>query len=361
MDPVAIISTNAHKYSETFIHRQIQELSMPVVFYTDGYLPSRISLDRGKSSQPIPKKWWKSTDPISLLKKSLRQHKVTAVLAQYGPSGVAVMDICKSLNIPLIVHFHGYDAFRNDILSSYGKDYPELFKTASKIIAVSDPMKKQLLSLGCPPSKLCTFIYGIDTDLFCPDVTVIKDEKHFVACGRFVAKKAPHLTLNAFAHVLKSHPTATLSFVGDGELLEATKELSKQLNIDKSVHFTGVLTPPELVKVYQLASCFLQHSITTENNDSEGTPLTILEAMATGLPVVATAHGGIPQVVDHNITGFLVPEHDIVQMVSYMNSILEQPTVTAQMGKEGSIKAKRYFTKEIYLENLTKLLENCIG
>ena len=77
--------------------------------------------------------------------------------------------------------------------------------------------------------------------------------------------------------------------------------------------------------------------------------------------MVATAHGGIPQVVDHNITGFLVPEHDIVQMVSYMNSILEQPTVTAQMGKEGSIKAKRYFTKEIYLENLTKLLENCIG
>lgn len=361
MDPIAIISTNAHKYSETFIHRQIQELSMPIVLYTDGYLPARISLDRGQTSQSIPKAWWQSSDATTLLKKSLLKHKVKAILAQYGPSGVAVMEICKDLDIPLIVHFHGYDAFRNDILSSYGNQYAELFKIATAIIAVSDPMETQLKTLGCPSEKLHNFIYGIDTDLFCPDATVAKRTNHFVACGRFVSKKAPLLTLNAFAAVVQSHPSARLTFIGDGELLEETKQLSKKLNISESVYFTGILPPARVAQAYQTACCFLQHSVTTEDNDSEGTPLTILEAMASGLPVIATIHGGIPKVVDHDVTGYLVPENDMEQMISYMKNILDHSEQAAQMGHEGSKKARNHFTKEIYLKKLTKLIENCIG
>lgn len=359
MNTIAIISTNTHKYSETFIHRQIEELPMPVVLYTDGYLPKKISLDRGQSTHLISKKWWQSLTPSSLLKKSLIRHKITAVLAQYGPSGVAVMDICKSLNIPLIVHFHGYDAFRDDILSSYGLHYPRLFKIATKIIAVSDPMKKQLTTLGCPSSKLSTFIYGVDTQLFQPGNESQK-KNHFVACGRFVAKKAPFLTLKAFAHVVKSYPSTTLTFIGDGELLEAAKELSKELNIAQNVHFTGILPPVKVAHTYQTACCFLQHSITTEDNDSEGTPLTILEAMASGLPVIATVHGGIPQVVDHGNTGYLVAENDMEQMVSFMKSILNNPDRAFQMGYLGSKKARSQLTKEIYVEKLTNLIENCI-
>lgn len=361
MKTIAIISTNSYKYSETFIHRQIQELSMPVVLYTDGYLPTQISLDRGQTSQPIPKTWWQASDASTLLKKSFVKHKVKAVLTQYGPSGVAVMKICKDLGIPLIVHFHGYDAFRNDILNSYGKEYLELFRTAAAIIAVSNPMETQLKALGCPSEKLHKLIYGIDTQLFFPNKNVSKSKHHFVACGRFVPKKAPFQTLKAFAQVVQSYPSASLTFIGDGELVAATKELTVALNIAENVHFTGVLSPEAVAKAYQNANCFIQHSVTTEDNDSEGTPLTILEAMSSGLPIVATAHGGIPQVVDHGVTGYLVSENDTEQMASFMKQIMESPDRATQMGIQGRERATKDFTKEQYLKKLTNIIDNCIG
>src|ERR1035437_3290046 len=123
---IAVVSINKNKYSETFIHNQVELLPAKVHLLYGGYLPIFDGKDNSLSDFSFLSRIFKSRnteDKQQLIKgveKYLVKHNIKAVLAQYGPSGVEMMDICSKLNIPLIVHFHGYDAYRNDIMNSYG-------------------------------------------------------------------------------------------------------------------------------------------------------------------------------------------------------------------------------------------------
>ncbi|MDX2362335.1 MAG: glycosyltransferase [Crocinitomicaceae bacterium] len=359
MGRLAIISTNRNQYSETFIQSHIDLLPFQKVVYTNGYLPTDISLDQGLTSEPLlsKKSLWKSSTPRETLTKSFRDNNIRAVLAEYGPAGVEVMDICENLNIPLIVHFHGYDAYRDDVLNSYGIKYQKLFRSASAIIGVSKDMCEQLKTLGCPEEKLHDLPYGIATDLFTPENK--SSSKKFVACGRFVPKKAPQLTIQAFKRVVDKHSDAQLEMIGNGELMEECKELTNQLEIAENVKFLGVLDQKEIAKIYQGALAFVQHSKRTADNDSEGTPLAILEASAAGLPIISTRHAGIIDIVDDEVTGFLVDEGDVVEMANKMLLLADSTELANEMGAQGSKKINKQYRKEDYIDKLASIIHDC--
>jgi len=323
---IAILSTNRNKYSETFIQSHIRLISN-VVVYSDGYFPTSISLDRGESWDALPKE----KDPESALIESWRKNNVGAVLAEYGPAGAEVLNACRKANIPLVVHFHGFDAYRDDALNHYAQQYKELFQFASKIVVVSKDMKAQLIRLGCPEEKLKQITYGIDTKVFSKP-TEDEFRKNFIACGRFVAKKSPLNTIRAFAKVCEKYPSAELTFIGDGELFDDAVALAKELNLEENIHFKGVLSQSEVASELQKHAIFVQHSVRTDQNDSEGTPLSILEAAATGLAIVATNHAGIPDVIEDGVSGFLVEEGDVDAMVDRMIELLEDEKLRAKFG-----------------------------
>lgn len=360
MKPIlAIITTNKNQYSETFIQSHIAALPFRKIIYANGYLPSEISLDLGKTYTSLSrnKRWWKRHSTEDNLRDSLRQQKVEFVLAEYGTSGVEVLSVCQQLGLPLIVHFHGYDAYRNDILNSYGKRYSELFLGASAVIGVSKDMCQQLQFLGCPREKTHYLPYGIATEIF--QAKQNSSSKTVVACGRFVAKKAPQLTILAFKKTVELHRDAKLIMIGDGELLEECKDLVQDLNLASFVTFSGVLDACEIAKIYQDALVFVQHSVRTSDNDSEGTPLSILEASAAGLPVVSTRHAGIVDVVEEEVTGFLVNEGDVNAMSEKMCVLLDNPNLAFEMGQNASKKMHTAFTMSKYLESLSGIIENC--
>lgn len=341
---LAICSTNRWKYSETFIHAHYELLKKGDLLLSDGYLPTSFSADAGKNFREVKRSFWPDafrlprpssklnvTDQKDNILKLFQKHRIDTVLAEYGPSGVEMLPVCQALNLQLIVHFHGYDAYRQDVLGTYGKSYPELFQYASKVIAVSQHMAGQLAKLGCSPEKIALLRYGIDTERFAPG-TEEKKELQIVSCGRFVPKKAPHLVLRAFAAVHSKQPKAQLVMIGEGELLDATKALAKELGIPNAVSFPGALTPDEVAKVLRSSSMFLQHSMETENGDSEGTPLSVLEAMATKLAVVATRHAGIPEVITHGEHGLLVEPGDWQDMAEKILSLVEDRCLRTQLG-----------------------------
>lgn len=358
---IAIISTNRAKYSETFIQTQVTHLPYPIVLYTDGYFPSQISLDKGKTTKKLKNIWWKSANETAALQRSFKKHNIRLVLVQYGPSGVAVMDVCKSLQIPFIVHFHGYDAYRKDILQSYGQKYPELFKNAAAVIGVSKDMKQQLQDLGCPEEKVHHIPCGIDAKLFSPNEIFNNNSMDFVVCGRFVAKKGPLLTLKAFHTVVKKYPKSRLIFIGDGELRSETELMVTKLALENNVIFKGICTQQEIAETFRNAIALVQHSVTTEEGDSEGTPLSVMEAGAAGLPVVATKHAGIKDVVIDGKTGFLVTEHDTEEMAEKMITLLKNRELAYSFGKEGRHVILKKFTKEIYIRTLAKLIERLVA
>jgi len=336
---LAIAHVNPNAYSETFIHNHIQ------------YLPAEIINIPGISF-PLQQN-------REQLKQFFQEKQVDAILAEYGRVGVALMDICQELSIPLIVHFHGFDAYHHGELQNSGRYYPDLFQKASGAIAVSRHMEQQLLSLGAVKEKLYYNPYGVNLSLFQPSQPE-KSELIFIAVGRFVDKKAPNLTILAFAQVCYQYPQAKLIMIGEGVLLESCKMLAKSLGIYENIEFTGSLLQSAVAEKMRQARAFVQHSVTASYGDSEGTPNSVIEASATGIPVIATRHAGIKDVVIEGETGFLVDEGDVDGMAEYMIQLAENPELAQKLGEAGRKRIEEHFSLEQSLNNLWTIIKDSI-
>jgi glycosyltransferase involved in cell wall biosynthesis len=296
---------------------------------------------------------------IKALKTYFINHEINAVLAEYGQTGAMVCRVCKQMKLPLTVHFHGFDAYRRDVLEKFSKKYKDLFIYADAIIVVSKDMYNQLIQLGAPVNKLHLNPYGVDVELF-QQTQPHKNLPVFIAVGRFVEKKAPHLTIEAFKKVITKVPQAKLIMVGDGPLLKNCADLVNSYHLNESVTLTGPLPHFELMKKMKEARAFVQHSVRPENNDSEGTPVAILEACSSGLPIISTRHAGIIDAVEQNVTGFLVEEGDSNQMSNYMIDLALDPDLASTMGKAGRNKMLKEYNMEHQIDSLWKIIENTI-
>lgn len=288
--------------------------------------------------------------------QALRESRAAAVLAEYGISGVAALDACRATNVPLIVHFHGYDAYKKDTLAKHAQNYAVMFREAAAIVAVSHAMRRQLISLGAPPEKVHYNPCGVDCHLF-DAAEPAKAAPVFLSIGRFVEKKAPHLTLLAFAEVLRRHPDARLRMIGDGPLWESCHDLAKGLGIAEAVTFLGAQPHAVVREETRAARCFVQHSIEALSGDSEGTPVAVLEAGASGLPVVATRHAGIPDVVIEEETGLLVDEHDVDGMAEQMSRLAGDAHLAGVLGGAARRRIQNHFSMEISIGRLWAIIE----
>ena len=271
----------------------------------------------------------------------LEAQRVRAVLAEYGPMGVQLMGACAAAQVPLFVHFHGYDVTlpRRHWYVRY--HYRQLFRAAAGVFAPSAFIADLLRGWGCPAAKLHVSHNGVDPERF---AVTTREPGRVVAVGRLVAKKAPHLTIAAFAQVRARFPEARLDLVGDGELHSRCRELVATLGLEDAVTLHGARPPAEVAALLARASLFVQHSVTADDHDIEGLPISILEAMAAGLPVVSTRHSGIPEAVAAGTTGILVDEGDVVAMAAAMTALLAEPDRAAALGRAGRERLLTRFT-----------------
>jgi colanic acid/amylovoran biosynthesis glycosyltransferase len=291
--------------------------------------------------------------------KVFRERNIEAALAEYGEMGVQAMDATERARIPLIVHFHGYDASVNSVLEEHRETYPRMFGIASAVIAVSRAMQGKLIELGAPEEKVHYNPYGVDCVRFSGAAPGAAPPL-FIAVGRFTEKKAPQITIAAFARVLKACPDARLRMIGEGPLLEQSRQLANDLGIGDAITFLGAQDHSVVEREMQNARCFVQHSVVAPSGDREGTPVSILEAGATGLPVVSTRHAGIPDVVVEGETGFLVDEGDASGMADRMIQLAERPELARIMGNAARKHIQASFSKQQRISTLWNIIESCI-
>lgn len=362
---VAILSPANNLYSETFIQAHRLNINAEVYYYYNGLVPIELagegSIFKTYKKGAYKLRYRKSADKLAAekkaLKDSLKTKKIQVVLAEYGTLATEVVDLCNELNIPLIAHFHGFDASVFAVLEQYD-NYKSLFEKAFRIIAVSKVMYNNLLKLGCPKSKLVLNTYGPNDDFFSVQPTYEKQQ--LIGIGRFVDKKAPYYTVLAFQKALKSHPTAKLIIAGDGYLLNSVRNLIKYLGIESNVDLPGIIRPEDFRQLMHTSRAFVQHSITSESGDMEGTPLAVLEASAAALPVISTKHAGIPDVVVEGESGFLVNEHDVDQMSKAMCELLSDKSKAISFGKNGRKRIKEHFTLAKHIGEIDQLIEKAI-
>lgn len=350
---LAIVSPNQHAYSETFIQFHKKKLPHHILFLYNNFLP-----EMAEGHEPIVRynffnrfrrkieRRFISGNALTFhekrLTKFLEKNRIDVVLAEYGMTGAALTKVCRKANLPLLVHFHGYDASVEELLKHYESGYREMFSYASYVFSVSKYMEKKLLELGCPPEKNILNCYG-PADMFF-NVQPVFNTQTFTAIGRFVEKKAPQLTLAAFRKVLMTFPEAKLNMIGNGPLLEVCRSFVEKEGIAQQVFFLDALSPEDIVAVLKTSIGFVQHSVRARNGDCEGTPVAVLEAAAAGLPVVATRHAGIPDVVLDGETGLLCEENDVDAMAENMCMLLQDPERAKQMGKAARERINTYFT-----------------
>lgn len=359
---IAHISPSKEAYSETFIQMHRNGMLGNVVFYFGGELPTSNDV-QGKIASLFLKirykllaKSFKINMPYKdyVLLKSFKKNNIDIVVAEYGTTAARVLNVCKAASIPLIPIFHGYDIHMQDVVKRNMSRYKQLFLYCKKVIAVSFSMQQKLIALGCDKEKITVTPCAPDDTFF--DIEPQFLSKNAISVGRFVEKKAPSITIRAFAKVVKNHPEAKLQMVGEGPLYDSCKRLVNELEMQDNIFLVGIKKKEEIHALFSTSSVYVQHSVVAKNGDSEGTPVSVLEAQAAGLPVVVTAHEGIKDVVVHEETGFLVNEHDIDAMVDKIEILFYDFSKARSMGVKGRKRTLEKYAQKIHLDIINTVL-----
>ncbi len=366
--------------SETFIQAVLDGLNTEVLhisgngcsYSNKGVLISEIIdaeseswFSRGLNLMPrfvefrIRRKLFPAASEAEKLARFLSSRSVNVVLAQYGTQAADLVPACRMAGVPLVPHFHGFDASRHSTIEDYSSRYADLFAYCDRIIAVSKRMQLDLIELGCEREKIVHIPYAPHPSFF--DVIPNYESNQLVMVGRLTDQKAPHLSLLAFARVLDKHPELRLRIVGEGELRSVCRDLINALGIATKVDLLGAGDRAIIQREFSDAVLFLQHSIEAANGDREGTPVAVLEAGASGLPVISTLHAGIPDVVISGRTGILVGEGDVNSMADAICSIIRDRKLASNLGKSAREHVRTHFPMENHLDRIHAVLADAIG
>lgn len=359
---VALFSPSANEISETFIRAHRDNIDADIKFYTNGHIPTQLGdqpiLRFKYQLQYFLEKKIRGDIGLSLnefvLLKSLQEQKPDVVLCEYGDTAHHSLNVIKRLGIPMLVYFHGYDLSMYRTISDNG-EYADVIGYASKLFVVSKTMEKKIRSFGAKSEQVVYNPYGPNEDYFNVNRSS-KPKQQFIAAGRFTNKKAPHLTILAFRKVLEKYPKAKLIMAGDGNLHQVCRDLIKYYSIGKSVELPGVFNKKQLKMWLRQSAAFVQHSVTAENGDQEGTPVAILEALASGTPVVSTKHTGINDIIVNGKTGYLVDEYDVDDMASKMILILDDPAKSKEIGTAGREFVRQNLTFKRHMEKINQII-----
>jgi colanic acid/amylovoran biosynthesis glycosyltransferase len=278
----------------------------------------------------------------------------------FGPNGslgVLLREI-GAIKGKVITTFYGYDM--STYMRKQGNNvYNFLFEKGDLFLPISKRFKEKLVKLGCNEQRIVVHRIGIDTDKFefsSRPSRKVKGTIHTVqllTVSRLVEKKGIEYGIRAVAKVLKKHPNIEYGIAGDGLLKNKLENLIKELKIEEKVKLFGWQSQDEIIELVQKADILLAPSVTSKEGDQEGTPVTIMEALAVGLPVLSTQHSGIPELVQDGKTGFLVPERDVDALAEKLEYIIEHPETWPIIGHAG-----RRFIEEHY--NIDKLNDQLI-
>ena len=290
------------------------------------------------------------------------RRKYDILHAHFGPVGNSFRFARQLWNAPLVVSFHGYD-FTTVPRQQGPEVYQKLFAEAALVTVNSDYMGRNLQPLGCPPEKIRKLAYGIDLQQFQFRARTRAADEPFrlVTTGRLVEKKGIEYVLRALAEVARNHPRLHYDIIGDGPLRSELQKLAAELSVGPSVQFHGALNNEAVRALLDQAHAFVLASVTAKDGDQEGTPVSILEAQAVGLPVISTRHSGIPEIVLDGESSWLVPERDANALAERLDHLIQHPELGIALGARGRSLVEKKFTASNCLEELLQIYAEAIA
>jgi colanic acid/amylovoran biosynthesis glycosyltransferase len=291
---------------------------------------------------------------LQVLIKMLKRRPADLMHVYFGHTGVHLLPFIQEWDKPCVVSFHGMDIQPRPQQEGFDAQMQELLQTVPLVLARSRSLMEGLERLGCPREKLRLNRTGIPLDQFPFQQRPMPADGswRFVQACRLIAKKGLMTALRAFAQFHAKHPKAKFCIAGEGPLKAEIEGLIGELRLQGAVELSGFLSQQELAALYARSHIFLHPSEMPPDQNQEGVPNSMLEAMATGLPVLATTHGGIPEAVTHERTGLLVPERDADALFRAMCQITDETDRLYILGQAASRAVLEEFEQAKQIEKL---------
>jgi colanic acid/amylovoran biosynthesis glycosyltransferase len=301
--------------------------------------------------------WQISTREVRALTASLERANARLLHIFFGHIAVHLLPLIRKWRRPTVVSFHGADVQVEMEKPGY-RCATEQMLTAVKLVLVrSESLRRAVIELGCAPEKIAVVRTGIPLEEFpFRERTFPPDGAwRFLQAGRLIEKKGLATSLRAFAKFAAHYPKATFTIAGAGPLLRELQGLARELKIDNHVRFTGFIFQEQLRELFYTSDIFLHPSETGRDGNQEGVPNSMLEAMATGLPLFATQHGGIPEVIESGVSGLLVPERDHDALAQALLAHVHDREGLARIGRDGSEAVAEKFNQQVQTHRLEEI------
>ncbi|MEL7079026.1 MAG: glycosyltransferase [Cyanobacteria bacterium J06648_1] len=295
----------------------------------------------------------------------LGQAKYDIVHCQFGiyamqgkyPEDAGVLAI-RSLGLlpgKLIVGFRGWDI--SWYVQQRGEDvYQELFKAADFFVTNCNFFRDRAIKIGCNPNRISVVGSGIDCDKFTfqprhfPDDGIIR----LATTGRLIEKKGIEYSIRAVATVIEQYPQIEYNIIGDGCLKDELQQLITALGLENKVNLLGWRQQQEIINILNRSQIFLAPCVTAKDGNQDAPVNTLKEAMAMGLPVISTYHGGIPELVQDGVSGYLVAERDYQAIAERLQYLITNPHIWRDMGEKG----RQFVVQNYDMQPLNDLLSD---
>lgn len=369
--------------SETFIHGQIvgDERWRSMVVARRAESPERFDLGSRRllltteDSAALGRSWADvnyrarrlTVGEAARTARALEKHGVALLHAHFGTDARFFRPIYQRLTVPLVVSFYGYDARQMPArFFGLGARYlaPVLSESA-RILVPSRDMAADLVALGADTGRIEVLPWGIDTTRFQPALKPAGSRAdgvvRFASACRFTAKKGVHVLIEAFARVVRAGLDAELTLAGSGPLAAQYTRQVAQLEIADRVRFPGFVDAQDLPRFLASQDIFVLASLTASDGDKEGTPTVLMEAQAMGLPVVATRHGGIPDVVPDGGGGYLVDEADVEGLAERLVHLARHRDEWPRLGARGREHVMTHFDAAVQNRRREELYDRVVA
>lgn len=284
------------------------------------------------------------------------------VHCHFGPNGQRALFLKQlgALQGRLITSFHGHDV--SAYIKKQGVDvYQKLFAQGDMFLPISERMRADLVRMGCCEQRTQVHRMGIDVRAFTlVPRTLDGGPVRLLSVARLVEKKGIEYAIRAVAQSAKRGVRLEYTIVGDGQLREPLARLIDELQASETIKLIGWRHQEEVAQLMRQAHLLLAPSVTAANGDQEGIPVVLMEALASGMPVLTTNHSGIPELVSENESGFLVPERDVEALAERLCYLIEHPERWAAMGQIGRRHVEEQFDTERLNDRLVELYQQLV-
>ena len=254
----------------------------------------------------------------------------------------------------LVTVFHGADVAAT--INGHGrKSFQYLLQKGDLFLPISDRWRRELIKLGASPD--CTIVHRMGVERLNSPTIYSKNERtsqiRIVSVCRLTEKKGIKYSLAALASRELKDMSIQYDVLGDGPLMDELVTLSEELGINNFVKFHGAMNKLKVQEFLSKADIFVLPSVTARDGDQEGIPVSIMEAMLFGIPVVSTIHSGIPELIENDETGILVAEKDIFGLTNAIVKLVQDPKLRCSMGEM----ARQFIIKNYDISTLNDQLE----